>query len=87
MSSIIGINLNLSKIDKNAIKEVNGVKYINLTLSVNDEADKYGKDVSIWNEQTKEQREKKEVRVFCGNGKVLYKGEPKQQPINNITPF
>jgi hypothetical protein len=50
----------------------NGKHYVSLTVSVNDQPDQFGKDAQVWLEQTKEQRERKEKRFFCGGGKVVF---------------
>lgn len=47
-------------------------KYINYTASINDELDKFGNNVAITLQQTKEQREAKEKKVYVGNGKVAW---------------
>lgn len=87
MAMLIGLNLNLSKIDKTKIKDVNGAKYLNLTVSVNDQQDNYGKDVAAWHEQSQGERDSKAKKEYLGNGKVLFKKEaephvqaPKQDP-------
>jgi hypothetical protein len=54
-----------------SIKGADG-KYINYTASINDEQDKYGNNVAITLQQTKEQREAKEKKVYVGNGKVAW---------------
>ena len=54
-----------------SIKGADG-KYINYTASINDELDKYGNNVAITLQQTKEQREAKEKKVYVGNGKVAW---------------
>jgi hypothetical protein len=72
------------------IKDSNG-QWKNYTVSINDETNDYGKNVAIWEEQTKEQREAKEQKNFCGNGKVVWtdgkvvKAEQKPQPIEGIS--
>ena len=50
---------------------------ISLTLSINDEEDHYGNNVSLWQSQTKEEREAKENRLFLGNGKSLWSDSDK----------
>ena len=54
-----------------SIKGADG-KYINYTASINDELDKFGNNVAITVQQTKEQREAKEKKVYVGNGKVAW---------------
>jgi hypothetical protein len=86
---IIGASIDLSKVDKSKIIEgKNGAKYYNFTILVNDEPDKFGKDVSLVKEQSKEQRANKEKKEYIGNGKTVWKSEPnvtseKQEPYQN----
>jgi len=47
-------------------------KYKNVTVKIYDNTNEYGKNVSVWAEQTKEQRDAKEDRSFIGNGKVVW---------------
>jgi len=71
------------------IKDSNG-QWKNYTVSINDETNDYGKNVSVWEEQTKEQREAKEQKNFVGNGKVVWTdgkvsvAEQKPQPMKDI---
>ena len=70
---IIGASIDLSKIDKSKIVEgKNGAKYYNFTAMVNDSVNQWGKDVSLTQEQTQEQREAKEPKVFIGGGKTVW---------------
>ena len=45
-------------------------KGIAVTIAVNDEANTYGQNVTVFKQQTKEQRESKEPKVYYGNGTV-----------------
>lgn len=75
MAQLVAVSIDLTKIDKTRIVEgKNGGKYVNLTISVNDEEDQYGNNVSLWQSQTKEEREAKANRLFLGNGKSLWSG-------------
>jgi len=82
---IISVSIDLTKIDKSRIKTTgkdgqpfnNGAKYLELSVTVNDAPDKYGNDVSVAHNQSKEEREAKADRIFLGNGKVVWKGESK----------
>ena len=47
-------------------------KYKNVTVKIYDNTDEYGRNVSVWAEQTKEQRDAKEDRNFLGNGKDVW---------------
>lgn len=73
MSTIISASIDLAKIDKTTIVEgKNGAKYVNFTVAVNDETNDWGKNVSVYHSQSKEQRDNKEQRQYVGNGKVVW---------------
>lgn len=56
-----------------------------ITISVNENVDNYGNNVSAWLSQTKEQRDAKTPRNYVGNGTVVfskakeYPAAPKKQ--------
>lgn len=77
MSKLIAISVDVTKLDKS--KFITGKKgtYVNLTVSVNDSADQFGNDSSVWQSQSEEERKAKADRAFCGNGKVVYDSESK----------
>ena len=92
MSSLIGLSIDVTKIDKS--KLVNG-KYLNLTLSVNDETNQYGQNVSAFESQTQEQRSANEPKKYLGNGKVFWNNgtiqsaerKEEKQELNDGMPF
>lgn len=47
-------------------------KYQNFTISINDETNKFGQNVTMYREQTKEEREAKKPKEYIGNGKVFW---------------
>ena len=69
MGTLANISIDLTKVDKARL--VKG-KYLNMTVSVNDELDKYDNNISTWMAQSKEERESKVARNFLGNGRVLW---------------
>jgi hypothetical protein len=77
---IINASIDVSKIDKSKIQSVdkdgnpfkNGAKYYSVSISIFDEADKYGNNVSIVQAQSKEEREGNVNKVYIGNGKVVF---------------
>ena len=71
MSAIINASIDLSKVDKSKIFEKDGKKWLNLSISVNDET-RYGNNVGIALSQSKEEREAKTQKTFIGNGKVAW---------------
>lgn len=65
------ISVCLSDIPKEKINVgKNGKKYVNLVVDDKKETDKFGNDTSVYVNQTKEERNNKEVRVYVGNGKT-----------------
>ena len=71
MSAIINASINLSKVDESRIFEKDGNRWLNLSISVNDETN-YGNNVGISIAQSKEEREAKTLKTFIGNGKVVW---------------
>jgi hypothetical protein len=69
MSTLINASIDVTKIDK--AKLYNG-KYLNVTISINDQTDAYGNNVSVTESQTKEERDLKTSKRYIGNGKVVY---------------
>jgi hypothetical protein len=51
-----------------------------ITISVNENVDNYGNNVSAWESQTKEQREAKAPRNYVGNGTVVF-SKAKEYPV------
>ena len=72
MSAIINLSVNLENLPKE--KFVKGKKgtYYNFTVSVNDETNDYGSNVSAYDSQTKEEREAKKAKDYLGNGQVVW---------------
>jgi hypothetical protein len=77
MSKLLNVSIDVTKIKKELL--IAGAKgtYLNLTVSLNDEEDKFGNTVSAWQSQSKEEREAKVDRNFLGNGKVVYDSDQK----------
>jgi len=48
------------------------VKGINITISVNDEVDRYDNNVSAWVAQSQEERAAKKERFYVGNGVTFW---------------
>jgi hypothetical protein len=61
------------------VKACASISFEGESISVNDEDDKFGNNVSLWQSQSKEERESKTNRNFLGNGKSLWSGENKPQ--------
>ena len=69
MSTLINLSIDVTKVTKEALSKG---KFLNLTISVNDEINQYGQNVAAWESQTKEEREQKYERNYVGNGKVVF---------------
>lgn len=89
---VISGSINLSKIPKERIKRTdkngtpfsNGAQYLDVQVLVNDQADKFGNDVTIIVGQTKEEREAKANKIYLGNAKVVWSSD-KQEPKTDNT--
>lgn len=69
MARKIEISIDLTKIDKSKIKNhENGSKYYNIEV-VEKAEPKYGQNWTVYEKQTKEEREAKKKGVILGNGK------------------
>ena len=86
MGALINVSINLDKLDKTKIIKGKKGNYYQLTLSVQDETSAYGDNASIYDSQSKEEREAKANRNYVGNGSVIWTdgnivaAERKQQP-------
>jgi hypothetical protein len=72
MAVIINASIDLTKIDKSKIIQGEKGKYLNLSIIVNDESNKFGQNVSVSHNQSKEEREAKAPITYLGNGKVVW---------------
>ena len=102
MSQLLSLSLKVGTL-RNLPKRTdkNGNEYFDITISVDDKADRYGNNVSAWQRQSKEDREAKKERNFVGNGIVIYghgkierdgaapanKPAPKKTPDESGLPF
>ena len=73
MSSIINLSIRVDKLPKEKfVKGKDGAVYFNCTLTINDEANQWGQNVSLTDSQTKEEREAKKAKNYLGNGTVVW---------------
>lgn len=88
MSKLLSISIDVTKLDKSRFYAgKNGAKYASLDIWVDDEPDKYNRDASVSESQTKEEREAKAKKNYVGSGKKLYGwGESKGTPKAASTP-
>jgi len=83
MATILSASLNVAKIDSTKLIDGRTGKFLNVTITINDEVDKYGNNATIFESQSKEEREAKTPKNYLGNGKVIWTSEKK----NNDLPF
>lgn len=87
MSTIISASLDLSKVDKSKIKHTDkGGQYYNFTIIVNDSADKFGNNVSLSDNQSKEEVATKAKKKYLGSGKVVWTNGQISKPTED-SPF
>ena len=72
MASLLSVSINVADLPKE--KFVVGKKgtYYNFTISVNDDTNQFGQNVSLFDSQTKEEREAKKSKNYIGNGKTIW---------------
>jgi len=86
---IIGLSINLDKIDKSRIITGKKGKYINLSVIINDQKDQYGNDGFVSESVSKEEREAGKKGTILGNCKVLFdnaKGNTPHTPKKKFDP-
>ena len=77
MSKLLSGSICLSDIPKEKIWEAkSGKKYVNINVWLNDAPDQYNNNASIQVNQSKEDKEAKEKKIYVGNLKFV---EAKQQ--------
>lgn len=82
------ISICLSDIPKELIStsDKNGKKYINLVVAGRKEPDKLGNTLTVFINQTKEEREAKKDKIYIGSGKVFNFGNNQStQPNTQVT--
>jgi len=72
MAGILKGNLDVTKIPKDKIYNGKKGKYIPVVVAINNEVDQFGNNGSVTVDQSKEEREAKEPKVYLGNIKVVW---------------
>jgi len=73
MSALLNLSIDVANLPKEKfVKGKNGKVYYNFTVSINDETNQFGQNVSAFDSQTKEEREAKKPKSYLGNGKVVW---------------
>lgn len=85
----------MSALGQISLKQADG-SYKNLTISISDSTNPYGQNISIYEEQTKEERDAKKPRSYVGNGKIFWtdgnvsvaeKRQTESAPVDDDLPF
>lgn len=68
-----------------------GEKGVSLTISINDESNEWGQNISAFVSQSKEEREAKKKKFYTGNGRVFWNdgkivNGTKDQPTQSASP-
>lgn len=72
MPDLINCSLCLSDIPKDKIRQgKNGKLYLSITVAERREADSYGNTHTVYINQTKEERERKDKRQYIGQGTAV----------------
>lgn len=81
MGKLISASIDVTKINKSKlVPGKNGAIYCNLLISLNDEPDQYKNDVSVSENQSKEERERGDKKVYLGNGKTIWSSDAAKVP-------
>jgi len=81
MAGIIKTSINLSAIPKDKIITGKKGKYLPISISVNDEPDQFSNQGPVAVDQTKEEREAKQPKVYLGNCRVVWTNGTFPEPI------
>ena len=73
MSAIINASIRVDKLPKEKfVAGKDGAVYYNFTISINNDANQYGQNVSLTDSQTQDEREAKKPKNYLGNGNVVW---------------
>ena len=77
---MFGISLDVTKIPKDKLVKGKKGTYLSLTGFIDDELNDYDQNISVWLEQSKEEREDKASKVYLGNGKLFWSDDKELLP-------
>ena len=72
MAGLISVSINVADLPKEKFVQGKKGTYYNFTISVNDDTNQFGQNVSLFDSQTKEEREAKKSKTYIGNGSVIW---------------
>ena len=81
MAQLLSGSICLSDLDKSKLQTgKNGKVYLNLLISVNNEFSQYGTNAGISIQQSKEQKDAGEKKVYIGNAKTVWSDGMQAKP-------
>ena len=83
MAKILNVSINVDKINKTKLIKGKKGTYLSLNIAVNDEKDQFDNDCSVWENQSKEERDSKAPKNYLGNGKVIWTNEGDNSVVEN----
>lgn len=72
MGALLNFSINLEKLDKSKVIKGSKGSYYDLTVSISDTTSQYGNNVSVFDSQSKEERDAKAEKNYVANGKVVW---------------
>ena len=96
MAGIIKARIDVQKLPKEKFYKGKKGVYYEFILSINDDTNQYGQNVSISDSRTLEEREAKKPKLYLGNGEVVWtndiiklaeKEQVVQETANDDLPF
>jgi len=80
MARLAKVKIDVQKITKEKLYKGEKGTYLTLVVSLNDDTDQYGNNVSCYEEQTQEERTAGAKKNYLGNGKVVWTNEGQSAP-------
>jgi len=71
---LMSLSIDVKKINKDRLYVGQKGTYLKVVVQLKDEVDQFGNNVSVWEEQTPEERKEKK-KNYLGNGKVIFDTE------------
>jgi len=73
MSALLNVSIRVDSLPKEKfVQGKDGKVFYNFTISVNDDSNQFGQNVSLIDSQTKEERDAKKPKSYLGNGAVVW---------------
>lgn len=69
---IVSLRIDVTKISKEKLFVGKKGTYLEVCILVSDEPSKFDTPCSIWERETKEERDAKKDRTYLGNGKIIW---------------